>query len=95
MLRGDLFIGARTPDQRGTADVTVATFRLVDVRAAPAQDRTGTHTVLAKLFDIPSAKAENINIRFHSYPPSDFAVGGRLLVDAVPRIGRLFKRLTG
>lgn len=51
--------------------------------------------MLAKLFDIPSAKAENINIRFHSYPPSDFAVGGRLLVDAVPRIGRLFKRLTG
>lgn len=48
--------------------------------------------VLAKLFGI-EAQLDHVNIRFHPYPPSDFAVGGRLLSDLIPAIGRLMKRL--
>ena len=36
-----------------------------------------------------------VNLRFHSYPPSDFAVGGILLSARVPRIARAAKRLGG
>ena len=38
---------------------------------------------------------KGINIRCHPYPPRDFAVGGRLLVDRAPAISRLMKRLSG
>lgn len=38
---------------------------------------------------------ENVNLRFHSYPPAAFAVGGRLLSDRVPLIGQVMKRLGG
>lgn len=36
-----------------------------------------------------------VNLRFHSYPPSDFAVGGVLLRARIPRIARAAKRLLG
>jgi hypothetical protein len=49
--------------------------------------------VLTESFDIPPTGIEGINIRFHPYPPTDFAVGGRLLSDLIPFIGRLMKRL--
>lgn len=91
----DLFIGARTPAQRGVADVTV---ELSDWSMSVRQQRKVARQltpVLAQLFGIPTDEVENINIRFHSYPPTDFAVGGRLLVDTVPRIARVFKRLAG
>jgi hypothetical protein len=51
--------------------------------------------LLAELFDIAPNGLDGINIRFHSYPPTDFAVGGRLLSDIVPLVGRLMKRLAG
>jgi hypothetical protein len=42
--------------------------------------------VLAKLFAMEQ-QLDHVNIRFHPYPPTDFAVGGRLLADLVPAIG--------
>jgi hypothetical protein len=38
--------------------------------------------VLAKPFDM--GQLDHVNIRFHPYPPTDFAVGGRLLVERIP-----------
>ena len=45
----------------------------------------------AELFDVPAAGLDGINIRLHPYPPTRFAVGGRLLSDTVPLIGRLMR----
>lgn len=50
---------------------------------------------LAALFGVPPDQLDAINIRFHSYSPTDFAVGGKLLSDMVPRIGQFMKRLFG
>jgi hypothetical protein len=41
------------------------------------------------------AALDSVNVRFHSYPPTDFAVGGQLLSARVPRVVRLAKRLLG
>ena len=49
---------------------------------------------LMALFDVPEAEVDSVNIRFHSYPPTDFAVGGELLSDRVPWIGRVMKRFS-
>lgn len=90
---GDLYIGGRTPLERGGADLTVElsdwnmgvrTQRRVAARLTP---------VLAELFGVPEGSLDGVNIRFHSYPPTDFAVGGRLLSDTVPRIGQVMKKL--
>ncbi len=62
----ELFIGARTPEERNAIDLTV---ELSDwSMMASTSGFTLTH-------------------------PTDFAVGGRLLSDIVPLIGRLMKRL--
>jgi phenylpyruvate tautomerase PptA (4-oxalocrotonate tautomerase family) len=92
---GDLFIGGRTPDERGAVDLTV---ELSDWHMSVRQQRKVARVltpVLADLFDVPPNGLDGINIRFHPYPPRDFAVGGRLLSDLVPRVGRLMKRLAG
>ena len=41
------------------------------------------------------ADSDAVNIRFHRYPPTDFAVGGRLLSQRVPRAARVAKGLFG
>ena len=48
--------------------------------------------VLARLFGM-EAQLDSVNIRFHPYPPTDFAVGGKLLSELIPVIGRLMRRL--
>ena len=48
--------------------------------------------VLARLFGM-EAQSDHVNIRFHPYPPTDFAVGGKLLSELIPAIGRLMKRV--
>ena len=91
----ELFIGGRTPEERNSIDLTV---ELSDWGMSVKQQRRVAQRLtplLAELFDIPSAGVHGINIRFHPYPPTDFAVGGRLLSDLVPLIGRLMKRLAG
>jgi phenylpyruvate tautomerase PptA (4-oxalocrotonate tautomerase family) len=47
--------------------------------------------VLAQLFEVKNT--ESVNIRFHSYPPTDFSVGGNLISELVPRIGQIMKKL--
>lgn len=89
----ELFIGGRTPEERNAIDLTV---ELSDWSMSVKQQRRIAQSVtplLAELFDIPPAGLDGINIRFHPYPPTDFAVGGRLLSDIVPLIGRLMKCL--
>lgn len=91
----ELFIGARTPEERNAIDLTV---ELSDwSMSVKQQRRIAQHLtpLLAELFHIPRAGLDGINIRFHPYPPTDFAVGGRLLSDVVPLIGRVMKRFAG
>lgn len=91
----DLYVGARTPAERGRADVTV---ELSDWGLSVRRQRriAGALTpTVARLFGIGADALDGVNIRFHPYPATDFAVGGRLLSDRVPWIGRIMKRLGG
>jgi hypothetical protein len=91
----DLYVGARTPAQRGRADVTVELSDWgLSVRRQRRVAAALTPTV-ARLFGIGEDALDGVNIRFHPYPATDFAVGGRLLADLVPWVGRLRKRLSG
>lgn len=92
---GELFIGGRTPRERGAVDLTVERS---DWNMPVHQQRKVAQVLtpaLAELFDVPSEQIDGVNIRFHFYPPSAFAVGGRLLSDVVPRVGQLAKRVFG
>ncbi|MBV9269476.1 MAG: hypothetical protein JO165_00135 [Candidatus Eremiobacteraeota bacterium] len=88
----ELFVGGRTPRERGTPDVTV---ELSDWSMSVGKQRRVARALtplVAKLFRVPADEIDNVNFRFRSYPPTDFAVGGTLLIDRVPRIGRFMKR---
>lgn len=90
---GELFVGGRTPDERGALDITA---EVSDWSMSVRQQRKvarGLTPVLAEAFGVPTDQIDGVNIRFHSYPPTDFAVGGRLLADVVPLIGRVMKRV--
>jgi len=91
----ELFIGGRPPQERSGPDVTV---ELSDWSMSVRQQRRVARALtplLAELFGVAPVAIEGINIRFHPYPPTDFAVGGRLLSDMIPLPGRLMKRLFG
>lgn len=88
-----LFIGARTPTQRGYLDITVELSDwLMSIKKQRIVAKTLT-PVLAQLFGIDNANLEHVNIYFNSYPPTNFSVGGILLSDLVPFAGRLAKRI--
>jgi phenylpyruvate tautomerase PptA (4-oxalocrotonate tautomerase family) len=92
---GDLFIGGKTPTQRGCPDITI---ELSDWSMSVRQQRRVAAELtlrVAELFHVPDDRRDAVNIRFHSYPPTDFAVGGKLLSDIIPRIGRVMKRVFG
>ena len=92
---GELFIGGKTPRQRDAADITV---ELSDWSMSVRRQRKIARMltpVLATWFEVPASQTDNVNIRFHSYPPTDFAVGGKLLSDLVPLVGRMAKKLFG
>ncbi|BDP42022.1 hypothetical protein DAETH_19910 [Deinococcus aetherius] len=87
----DLYIGGRTPRERGRVDLTV---ELSDWNMSTRKQRqVARHLtpVLARLFGVGPEDVDGINLRFHSYPPRDFAVGGRLLSDRVPWVGQFLK----
>lgn len=89
----DLYIGGRTLAERGAVDLTV---ELSDGGMSVRQQRRIAQILtpnLAELFAVPRDQIDGINIRFHSYPPTDFAVGGQLLADLVPWISQLAKKL--
>jgi phenylpyruvate tautomerase PptA (4-oxalocrotonate tautomerase family) len=88
---GEVFIGGQTPEERGVLDITAELSdwsMSVKKQRRVAKDLT---PVLAEVFGVTDI--EGVNIRFHSYPPSDFSVGGALLADRVPAMGRLMKKL--
>lgn len=88
----EMFIGARTPAERQGVDVTV---ELSDWSMSEKQQKRVARRltdVIAELFDVAPGQIDGINLRFHPYPPKDFAVGGRLLSDMVPLVARIFKR---
>lgn len=90
---GEFFIGGRTPHQRKQEDITAEIsdwYMSVKMQRKVAKHLT---SVLAQAFNISHRALDNINIRFHSYPPTDFAVGGKLLSDIIPYVGRMAKRL--
>lgn len=92
---GELFIGGRTPTERGGVDVTV---ELSDWNMPVRQQKKvarGLTPVLAEVFNVPPGGVDGLNIRFHSYPPTDFAVGGKLLSERVPWVGRVMKKWFG
>lgn len=91
----ELFVGGRTPRERGQVDLTV---ELSDWSLGARRQRRVARELtaaLARWFAIPVENTEGINIRFHPYPARDFAVGGVLLADRVPRVARVMKRMAG
>ncbi|KAA6459559.1 hypothetical protein DYQ86_15660 [Acidobacteria bacterium AB60] len=92
---GELFIGARTPDDRGTPDITI---EVSDWSMSARQQRRIAREltrVVTEVFGLKNLSLDNINVRFHPYPPKDFAVGGVLLSDRISLIGRIMKKLFG
>jgi phenylpyruvate tautomerase PptA (4-oxalocrotonate tautomerase family) len=85
-------IGGRLMRDRGEQDVTM---EFSDWGMTPRMQRrlAGELTpVLARLFGMEQ-QLDHVNIRFHPFPPTDFAVGGKLLADLIPKIGQIMKRL--
>ncbi len=86
-------IGGKLMRDRAEQDVTM---EFSDWGMTPRLQRRLTRELtplLARLFGMES-HLDHVNIRFYPYPPTDFAVGGRLLSELVPAIGRLMKRLS-
>ncbi|MHA7223296.1 tautomerase family protein [Arthrobacter sp. RHLT1-20] len=87
----ELFIGGQTPDPTHP-DVTIEVSDWSMSSRQQARVAARLTPLIVGLFDTePSA----VNLRFHSYPPTDFAVGGLLLSARIPRIARVAKRLFG
>jgi phenylpyruvate tautomerase PptA (4-oxalocrotonate tautomerase family) len=87
----EVYIGGQTTQERGSTDLTV---ELSDWNMNVKQQKKvaqGLTPVLAKLFGVKDL--ESVNIRFHSYPPTHFSVGGKLISELVPKIGQVMKRI--
>lgn len=89
-----LNVGGVLMKDRKVADVTVE-YSNWSLSAGKEREiaRALTKT-WSKLFGMEH-QLDGVNIRFHPYPPTDFAVGGLLLSDGIPWIGRVMKRLRG
>ena len=91
----ELFIGGQSPFQRNAIDLTV---EISDWYMSVKQQRkiaTSLTPVFMEIFNVPVSEIENVNIRFHSYPPTDFAVGGKLLSEIIPTLGQWAKKILG
>jgi phenylpyruvate tautomerase PptA (4-oxalocrotonate tautomerase family) len=84
----ELFVGGR-PASPERPDVTVEVSDWSMSTRPQARVAAAMTPVLIQAFN---TNADSVNVRFQSYPPSDFAVGGQLLSSRVPRIARLVKR---
>ncbi len=71
-------------------DVTV---ELSDWSMSPRQQARVAARLTPLLVELFGAQTDAVNLRFHPYPPTDFAMGGILLSTRIPRIARLAKRL--
>jgi phenylpyruvate tautomerase PptA (4-oxalocrotonate tautomerase family) len=87
----ELFIAGNAADA-SSPDVTV---ELSDWSMSTRQQRRVAARLTPILVSLFHAQPDAVNLRFHPYPPSDFAVGGALLADRVPRPAQWAKRLLG
>lgn len=87
----ELFIGAR-PAGPQHPDVTV---ELSDWSLSTRRQARVAGRLTPLLVSLFGTDAEAVNLRFHSYPPTDFAVGGVLLSERIPLPARLVKRALG
>jgi phenylpyruvate tautomerase PptA (4-oxalocrotonate tautomerase family) len=87
----ELFIGGR-PATGEHSDVTVELSDWSMSRRQQARAAATLTRLLASAFD---TEPDAVNVRFHPYPPADFAVGGRLLSTRIPFPARLAKKLFG
>jgi phenylpyruvate tautomerase PptA (4-oxalocrotonate tautomerase family) len=87
----ELFVGGRAAEA-ASPDVTVELSDWSMSTRQQARVAAQLTPVLVRLFD---AEPDAVNVRFHPYPPTDFAVGGVLLSRRVPRVARVMKRLFG
>lgn len=87
----ELFIGGE-PATAGRPDVTVELSDWSMSSRTQARVAAALTPLLRSLF---GAETDAVNVRFHSYPPTDFAVGGQLLSARIPRVARLAKRVFG
>ena len=76
----ELFIGGR-PVHPGRPDVTA---EISDWSMSVRQQRRVAARLTPLLADLFDAELDAVNFRFHSYPPTDFAVGGRCSAPACP-----------
>lgn len=87
----ELFVGGRAA--RGEdPDVTV---ELSDWSMSTRQQSRAAAALSPLIGELYGADRDSVNLRFHSYPPSDFAVGGVLLSRRLPLAARGAKRLLG
>jgi phenylpyruvate tautomerase PptA (4-oxalocrotonate tautomerase family) len=87
----ELFIGAHP----ATADRPDVTVELSDWSMSTRQQARVAAELTPLLGSLFGAENDAVNVRFHSYPPTDLAVGGRLLSTRIPRAARLAKRVFG
>jgi phenylpyruvate tautomerase PptA (4-oxalocrotonate tautomerase family) len=87
----ELFVGGVAAEP-SRPDVTV---ELSDWHMSTRQQRTTAAGLTPVLVHLLDADPDAVNIWFHSYPPADFAVGGRLLSDRIPAAARLAKQILG
>lgn len=86
-----LFIGG----QPATADRPDVTVEVSDWFMSTRQQTRVAAAITPVLASLFGADRDAVNMRFHSYPPTAFAVGGRLLSARIPRAARLAKRVFG
>lgn len=87
----ELFVGGR-PATTEDPDVTVELSDWSMSTRAQARGAARLTPVLVALF---GAQPDAVNLRFHPYPPTDFAVAGVLLSARIPAPARWAKRLLG
>lgn len=87
----ELFVGGSAAEPDGS-DITA---ELSDWSMSTRQQRRVAAELTPLLVRLFNADPDSVNIRFHSYPPTNFAVGGRLLSDRIPTLARLAKRIIG
>lgn len=87
----ELFVGGRAAG----GDQPDVTAEVSDWSMSRRQQARVADRLTPVLTDLFGAGPDAVNLRFHSYPPDDFAVGGILLSRRIPRVARLAKRLLG
>jgi phenylpyruvate tautomerase PptA (4-oxalocrotonate tautomerase family) len=87
----ELFIGGRA----ASSEIPDVTVELSDWSMSVRRQARVAARLTPLAVRLFAAEPGAVNVRFHPYPPTDFAVGGVLLSQRVPRLARWTKRLLG